>query len=168
MCGIRKGLVSDLWLWQTLGDMVCVQSFLQKIIRAYWSKRRVEINDSFQNHPNLHFRDMALPQSVLYCISTMQRFKSAYKGWVYPRGRAAAVSSRLCCVLYIKAFQSCRHDPLLKSGTMSAITKAMKKVVRCLWVSLWASCWCSLTLYKKLKMAVWPTFNVWFHDFYKY
>ena len=26
--------------------------FFQKTIRAYWSKRRVETNGSFQNHPN--------------------------------------------------------------------------------------------------------------------
>ena len=26
--------------------------FLKKMIRAYWSKRRVETNGSFQNHPN--------------------------------------------------------------------------------------------------------------------
>ena len=29
-----------------------IDSFLQKTIRALWSKRRVETNGSFQNHPN--------------------------------------------------------------------------------------------------------------------
>ena len=32
-------------------------SFLRKAIRAYWSKRRVETNCAFQNHPN-SFRDI--------------------------------------------------------------------------------------------------------------
>ena len=58
--------------------VLCVCFFLQKVISAYWSKRRVGTNGSFQNRPN-SFRDghyMLLPQYFPYRISTMQSFKS--------------------------------------------------------------------------------------------
>ena len=55
-----------------------IKRFLQKSIRAYWSKLRVQTNSFFQNNPN-SFRDyhyMVLPQTFLYRISAMQSFKS--------------------------------------------------------------------------------------------
>ena len=55
-----------------------IKCFLQKSIRAYWSKLRVQTNSFFQNNPN-SFRDyhyMVLPQTFLYRISAMQSFKS--------------------------------------------------------------------------------------------
>ena len=35
-----------------LVHVINYESFLQKTIRAYWSKRRVGTSGSFQNHPN--------------------------------------------------------------------------------------------------------------------
>ena len=66
-------------LWSQISAQVELHVYrLQKTIRAYWSKRRVETNGSFQIHPK-SFRDshyMVLPQTFLYRISTMQSFKS--------------------------------------------------------------------------------------------
>ena len=60
--------------------------FLQKTIRAYWLKRWVETNGSFQNHPDSS-RDyyyMVLPQTFLYRISTITWTTCMFLVFLFP------------------------------------------------------------------------------------